>query len=376
MNQTAKNNRLNAIELVRFLGACGILMIHFGKFYFENNGYFSKGYLFVEYFFILTGFYMMHSLETRQEPLSTPAFLLRKIRGFYAPLCVVLCGHLLYDCIYRGCRTVGEVVDKLFHFKWEFLLLSTAGFIREPQINQGHLMGQTWYLSAMLLALVFAYPLARYYRRAYLHLVAPLSILCVYSFMVQTFGGLDYGNVYIGVVILAVLRGFAGIGVGALTYSAWKTLAERGFVSQGERRAAVLAETIVWSMLILAFVFGRRYFAEPGVIMIPVFVVLVVLANLNQTPISCWLNRRRPELFAFLGKYSLYLYLVHWTPLMIVKNFLPELGTGPACLLVVGGSAVYAGGLMALDRYRRGVWPVAAVCGLLIAGCFLVPVFL
>ncbi|MBR5869233.1 MAG: hypothetical protein IKZ21_07280, partial [Clostridia bacterium] len=265
MNPETKPGRLNAIELLRFWGACGILMIHFGKFYFENNGYFSKGYLFVEYFFILTGFYMMQKLESGSEPLSTPAFLLGKIKGFYAPLCVVLCGHLLYECIYRGCQTVGDVVDRLFHFKWEFLMLSTAGFIRSPQIHQGHLMGQTWYLSAMIIALVFAYPLARFYRRAYLNLVAPLSILCVYSFMVQTFGGLDYGNVYVGVMILAVLRGFAGISVGALTYAASRALEARGFRSRGERRTAVMVEIVCWVMLILAVVFGKRYFAEPGV---------------------------------------------------------------------------------------------------------------
>lgn len=375
MNQTAKSSRLNAIELVRFVGALGILTIHFGKFYFENSGYFSKGYLFVEYFFILTGFYMMRGLDREGEPLSTPAFLLRKIKGFYAPLCVALCGHLLYDCIYQRCQTVGAVLDKLFHFKWEFLLLSTAGFIDEPQINQGHLMGQTWYLSAMVIALVFAYPLARFYRRAYLNLISPLFILCVYSFMVQTFGGLDYGNVYVGVVILAVLRGFAGISVGALTYAAWKALSERGFTSQRERRAAVWVEIAAWAMLVLALIFGRRYFAEPGVIMIPVFTCLVVLANLNQTPVSCWLNGLKPGLFGFLGKFSLYLYLVHWTPLMIVKNFLPNIGTGLSCLLVVGGSLVYAGALMAVDRCRKGVWPIAAICGVLAAGCFMVPFF-
>ena len=83
----------------------------------------------------------------------------------------------------------------------------------------------------------------------------------------------------------------------------------------------------------------------------------------------------KPGLFGFIGKYSLYLYLVHWTPLMIVKNFLPNIGTGLSCLLVVSGSLVYAGALMAVDRCRKGVWPIAAICGVLIAGCFVVPIF-
>ena len=41
-------------------------------------------------------------------------------------------------------------------------------------------MGPAWYLSALIISLVFAYPLARYFRRIFTDIICPLSILIIY----------------------------------------------------------------------------------------------------------------------------------------------------------------------------------------------------
>jgi len=59
-------------------------------------------------------------------------------------------------------------------------LLQTAGFIPQPTVGFDYLSGQAWYLSAMLLALVIAYPLAKHAKKLYPELVCPLVIVLLY----------------------------------------------------------------------------------------------------------------------------------------------------------------------------------------------------
>ena len=146
--------RNNTVEIVRIYAACVLIFIHLMEFFGSTAESLSNFLsIYVEFFFILTGFFMMkHIAGGRSENESTVSFLLGKVKAFYLPLCLANAVQLVINCCMSHVTTLGGVLEKLWHFKWELLLLQCAGFIQNPAFNGDYLIGPAWYLSAMMLA--------------------------------------------------------------------------------------------------------------------------------------------------------------------------------------------------------------------------------
>ena len=263
--------RNNAIEIVRIYAACVLVYMHLMEFFGNVQESLPKFIsIYVELFFILTGLFTMKHIHSRAG--STVGFLLGKVKSFFLPLCLAELVQLVINCCMDHVSTLGGVLKKIWHFKWEFLLLQCAGFIQDPQFGRDYLIGPVWYLSAMMLALAVIYPLAKHFRKLYVSIVAPLSIVIIYSGFTQAYGTLDVGNGFLFGIMDAPVRAFAGISVGALTYEAYcmlqgKTQAE-GFKLKGVH---VLVDTCCWAMLPLSIAIAILGDDSSGLLMVPVF---------------------------------------------------------------------------------------------------------
>ena len=210
--------RNNAIEIVRIYAAFVLVFMHLMEF-FGSAGESLSNFLsiYVELFFILTGFFTMKHIDgAHGGNESTISFLLGKIKAFYLPLCLANLVQLVINCLMNHVSTLGGVLEKIWHFKWEFLLLQCAGFIQNPSFNGDYLIGPAWFLSAMMLSLAVIYPLAKHFRKLFVSIIAPLSIVFIYSGFTQAYGTLNVGNGFRFVIMDATLRAFAGISAGVL----------------------------------------------------------------------------------------------------------------------------------------------------------------
>lgn len=366
------NRKRTSIEFVRFWASISILLFHFGSFYLEEGHYFPLSFIFVEFFFLVSGFFMMMHITERENPLAPPFYVWRKIKGFFPPLAIAFFVQYIIFTLSNGLSSVTEVLRNLFHFKWEFLLLHAAGFIQDPQFGRDYLMGQTWYLSAMVIALIIAYPLALHFRKFFLYTVCPLAVILIYAFLIQTMGTLNVGNEYVGFVLAAILRGFAGTCMGALSYCAYRAMKAQDFCL---RYKPFVTGIEVGSYVAVASLFfrGRNMSAQDSLFYVLCFAVFVILGCLDQTAVSRFLNGHGTRALTFLGDYSLYLYLCHWNVVMGLKYFLPGWMGLPAFAVYLPVVLLYALALMAFDRKRKGSKPVVILCLVLIATACCVP---
>ncbi len=363
MEIPSKSTRTTSIEFIRFIAAVSIMLYHFSSMYLEldKHNYIPLAFVFVDFFFLLSGFFMMKYLMTKDEPMNSFAYTLHKAKSFYGTYTIVFSFQFIFFVLSNHLSTITKVLESLFHFKWEFLLLQGAGFIQDPQFGADYLLGQAWYLSAMLLSLIIAYPLARYFKKAFIWVICPVSIIVIYSYIIQTLGTLNIGNEYFGFILSAIPRGFAGTCAGALSYAAFDKLKDSG-LAEIHRGFALTAEITCYISLAGFFVLRDHLNKQDSLFFILVFAGIILLAFLNRTPVSSFFNSHGTGAFIYLGKLSLYLYLTHWTVISAMKQFLPELPLAASITIFLGGSLIVSVLLKLLEEKRRGPLPVIILC--------------
>ena len=192
--EVSMNNKkyCGSYDILKFTAALMVVFYHLYKMLGLSSTYPITDAIsvYVELFFILSGFFLMAHVDTLPADAgeTVVGYLLHKCGGFFGALCIVNAVHFFFFCNYNGIRSVAGVLSQLWHFKWEFLMLQCGNFIRDPQFNTDYLVGVTWYLSAMMITQAVIYPLARYYRKSFLHIICPIMIFFVYSFPCRNTG--------------------------------------------------------------------------------------------------------------------------------------------------------------------------------------------
>ena len=171
---TQKQTRRNGlIELYRFLFAMWVVWYH-GFFAFKNQ-FFNNGYIAVEFFFILSGFYIIKSIDKQSD------------KPFFTGLWNILWSRI------KALR-LPFIVGLIFAFWYMFL---------DGQIS---MLGYLWYIPFMLLSFVLVYVLKRLIKNK------AILISCLIGIVV-----ISYLLLYIPILKgWGLFRGFGGVCLGVL----------------------------------------------------------------------------------------------------------------------------------------------------------------
>lgn len=143
--------RIGKIELMRFLGAVLIMNAHFGY----QDRPFQLSWFFVEFFYIITGYFTMRHFE-KQEPQEH--FEAVKIAVEYTgkkfvqflpyTTGAILITYIAMNWHYIGEGAFGNFIRSFENMPFEMLYLSEAA-------PEGSLLFTMWFLSAMCLVFPF-----------------------------------------------------------------------------------------------------------------------------------------------------------------------------------------------------------------------------
>lgn len=172
---STKSKRNSLIEFYRFLFAMWVVYYH-GYFFLPKTQYFSSGYLAVDFFFMLTGYFIMKDI-IKQSDQSLIKGVINLVWKKLKPLGVTLIISLFFALVYF------------------FLNLQDLG---SP-------WGFMWYIKWLIIVPVLFYLLYRALPNKKLFYIAIAAIVCV-SYVLQA--TLFYG--------VGILRGLTGIGLGVL----------------------------------------------------------------------------------------------------------------------------------------------------------------
>lgn len=170
--------RIAEIELLRFLATIGIVIFHL------QVEIIPRGFLFVEMFFLLSGFLLTKSvIGLKTAPLTiqlNSGFLhvtLRKIKSFYPELLVCtligIAGGVAQSLLGSSPVPLGDFIKSSIINN---LLLARMFGFSNPSAG---FYPPSWYLSSMILGVVLLYPIIKYIRCPYTHLIAGSFLLGV-----------------------------------------------------------------------------------------------------------------------------------------------------------------------------------------------------
>lgn len=314
------SKRISAIDWIKFLLAGFILCLHYGElcvpWTWGSMEILHGANLAVEGFFLISGFLFMQSLEKYEKSGAYPAcpkvVFHRYLGIFYWLLPAVILDAILVATSVEQLSTA-DFLATLPRLLFEIVPLQMAGF------GPWTVTGVSWYISALLLAVLFFYPLARRNPRAFAREFCPIAAVVLYGLLSHLTGTLgDPGAWLFGVVRKGLVRGLADVALGCFLYECIR--ATKDEIVTGFRRALyTIAATVSAFLCVLIMVFTHTSVYD-FVFLLPAFAFLY-LAIGQKTVFALFLNHNwtrhigTASTAVFLVHYPLARYFAIWYPL-------------------------------------------------------------
>ncbi len=314
--------RNNAIEFFRFLFCCMICLHHFRDF--GDGTVFVGGFLGVDIFFVISGFFLMNHFMTReQETLTSPEltafqYLKRRLDK--------LVPHHIFSWVIMAFITVFALKtysasDVLMYGCWELFLLKATSLGNNITIN-----GVTWYLSALVICSYLIYWIlcrarARGDRegRIFSFIIGPVIYFVVTGYLWTARNDLNYWIQSAPILTGGFLRGISEMSLGCTTYAVVRGLREHYHGGKTADVIATVFEVLGWALMF----YYLYHFKDKRDFAIPALAALLMVSMFTCRSYLCRLLDNRVS--AFLGRISYPMYLNQFIFIRPLKKFCPEL---------------------------------------------------
>lgn len=214
-----KSSKNYEIEFFKFLFSIVILVFHSKLFACVdgNPNLLPKGYLGVEFFFMVSGYFMAMSVESNAkkglEPSPFQFVFKRGWRLVPALLFGFIVSFVVWNCVCEP-KSARDIFIALTYAIPEITLTGYLGV----NFRSYYYNGPTWYISSMLVIMFVLYPFLKKYKEKFGCYIAP--ILAVFSYSIISFkrGDLATLREWMGFVLGSSLRACGGICLGITVY--------------------------------------------------------------------------------------------------------------------------------------------------------------
>ncbi len=281
--------RIQNIEFLRFLFAIIIVLFH--------GGHASQdGYLAVEMFFILAGYFLACSAEKiKHQTLNE--FVLNKWARLWPlfAVAVILAGGNLYDMIFK------------------LLLLHATGLTLKYQ-------GFIWFVAPFFWSMIFYFLILKKYdiSKAVLLIIAIIYISYVFIINYDN-GNFNIRQTVYAVFPLAILRAIAGVGLGILLVPLFTKIKQLMPLQFTKKTFLIvgMVEGILLFFLVYNMIFHNLKY-DNKLIFILFFVFELFLFIERKGFISKFLNK---TYFGFMGRYAYAIYIMQALGLKVASKF-------------------------------------------------------
>ena len=341
MNKVKQKNY--EIEFLRFVFASMIVLKHSKNLFPDGGKLFLKGSFAVEFFFIVSGYFMMNSIcrKNANGPAArlgdeTFHYLWKKISSIYVELIVAYILGIIFIICTATAPYKTVIKEIVLSIPSDVFLLSTG--IGGHSINS-----PLWYLSSMLLSMLVLYPLIRKWPDNSVYIAIPLISIISLGYLWNNYHSLLTPKTWMGFTFKGNLRALAELGIGVIL---WKT--NQVFSSlQFKTWFRVFLTSIKWCGYI-GLLIWMIFFSSGGVqiLCLGVFAVSILLSLSGQ---CCDQRLFNGKICVFLGKLSMPVYLCHYylssakSSISNLANVLPDsMGYGITVLIYYICAIVFA----------------------------------
>ncbi len=310
--------RNGIISLWKFLFAIVIVFFHCSSFYGgERNAFFFGGYICVEFFFIVSGFYLAKKVlnsknkeKNKKIAQETIEFVLKKIKGFYP---YVFIGFILSILLILCFRVPHYKLNEIVNSIWNLLLLRTVGF------RSVLVMAQLWYLTAMIVTIFILYPILRKYRENFILYFSPIIVVLGLGYLNHFWLGLDHSySHWNDFICTGLLRAFIELNIGFLIYMINQKFKNVEYTQLGKWVLTLLGEVLMMVVLfIISFVDAPKYYDYVMLLFIAIAITIFVSEKTYEYDVLS------VKLFFFLEKLSMPIFINHTVVISFVTYIKP-----------------------------------------------------
>lgn len=295
--RASAGNKNSSIELLRFLFIICIAIHH-------ATGQPLGAYLGVDFFFLLSGFFLMQYYSNDVQAKESPAIAAIQYtkKRYFRVIPYYLFSFFLAVGLTVGLWKAVSPDVMITDYIWELFMMGTAGISMNMAVPAG------WFCSALIISGFLIYFLLARYQKTYLYIIEPVSLVLVFAWMYRNIGHLNRWTQVDMFVESGVLRGFVEMGLGCISYEVYCTLRQRKL---GGYAINTAVETVCALYIVHTIKMGpsaRDFMC--------VFAMAVLITSLFMEN-SFWSKLFNHRFSKYLGSISIAIYLNHSVLLFI-----------------------------------------------------------
>lgn len=302
-----------SIELYRFLFSVLVALFHFKEYDLEHHHLFIWSCLGVEFFFVLSGFFLMknliHYLDNHMDDFFPVIFIFKKYKLFFPYVFLFCFINGLYNIIFLKFN----IIEYFLNSFWEILLLSETG-VANPY-------NTTWYLSAFIIATFFILCTIKLLKKNFIYIFCPFIILIGLAFLSQHHGSIISG-IYINLFFSdSILRALVSMCIGCIIYYIHNETHKKfkNYIYKHNLQNLIsLLESILYVAIFYLMIFVDNEYMGRFSLIIPFIFGFLIYLSFNGFSITA--NIKNNKLIYYLGKISFYIYLDNLVIAHIFQN--------------------------------------------------------
>lgn len=279
-----KSKMIKSIEILRFMFMLVICIWH------SPFNVFTSGFIFVDFFFILSGYFLYKSLLKGYTP---GAYIKKRIIHFYDKYIIAYFITLFIWVIQHRMDFFNNPIDNILRVIPECFLMQDIGCFQMGINNP------LWYLSVLVLGgcCLFSFLYINNKNKYFL----PLIIILIYPYVLNHNNGSIEVFGFDGIFYLPMMRGLADMSLGCLL-----NIGINRFDDEISKYSKVID---VCSLLSFIFIIVILFHDVINTKYIIIFFPIIIIACFNNSSI---INKiYYSNISIYLGSLSLYMYLIH-----------------------------------------------------------------
>ena len=258
-----------------------------------------RGYLAVDVFFYISGFFLMKSYL--RKPTTAVKYTWKRVKQIAAPffICIILGGGIMLARHILTRDSFDSIVDVSGKV---FATIPFAGEIG-GEFTRAPFLLLYWYLSALIICSFILYAMLQYSESLSTTILFPAIILLGYNALFSDAPSLNTLN-RIGLLGAPLIRGLYEMAAGAMICHVYSN-----YQSGIESRATLINVLgLISLVLFAALLFTQEALDKYTIITIPWFLLAAVM---DHSWLNAALGKIKGGFFAWVGRYTLYVYCIH-----------------------------------------------------------------
>lgn len=323
--------RNGLIECLRLMFTMYVLLHHSAFVSHGEEAMFKSGWLGVEFFFLLSGYLMAreeaHMPSGNVDTLGpdTFRFISKKIKRLFPYLAFAFIVNFVVWSI-PSSRFSAQYVEHAISGLLNFIFAYSAGFHSEDFFY----IGYSWYISAMILTMVFLFPLLRKNRKTFMYVYAPLIVFFGMGLFAFMYGRVGYAISDDWILSNGILRASFDLCLGCLSYTVSEKLKSYNFTHFGAQllSAALLLGTAIVSYRIIFL--GANSIND--FLLIFLLALIIAIAFSEKASISFSLGEKAST---FWGNFSYAIYITSNCWSYFIARMFPDWSYKKAVLVYI-----------------------------------------